>query len=685
MRWLSLFLLMLLSSPTIAAPDLLTPAERHWVIEHHSEFTIAPDPYYPPIDFIDKNGMASGISGDYTRLLEKKLGIHFKTLRFASWTDIIKAGKDRKVDIVPTAQRTSEREAFWDFTFPYLDAPVSIIANKRITQRLSVGSLKGLRVATIEAYAVNDYLARKYPDVKFIPVKAASIGLRKVADGEFDAMIIELPVAIYLIQTEGISGLRLAGETGFKYQFSIASRNDWPILNRILEKGLASITPEERKSIESRWINLKVLEPYDFRVFFFTLGGLLLFSFLAIAWILLLRHQVRMRTLALENELEERRRIEAELKEKEQNYREIFNSSKDAILIHDVNTGANLDVNDEAFEFFGYTPDEIRHRSVGDLSCTEKGFTQERALQKIHEAYHHGVITFEWCYRRKDGRRFWGEVKLNRTSIGGQDRVLAVIRNIEERKRVEAEREKLRNQQLQIESLKQADALKDQFIGILSHELRSPLNAITGFGSILEDEVVGALTPKQHELIAKMLSSSETLLHLVNDLLDMTRIQAGRFTIKLDPIPFSEMADQVIGTLRLRTEQKHLKLVNEVPPHITLTADGPRIAQVITNFIDNAIKFTPSGGTIWVKARIEDDILRCEVMDTGLGIPPEEQSKLFKPFSQLDMSSTRKTGGTGLGLSISKAIVEAHGGNIGVESELGKGSKFWFTLPLHTS
>lgn len=215
----------------------------------------------------------------------------------------------------------------------------------------------------------------------------------------------------------------------------------------------------------------------------------------------------------------------------------------------------------------------------------------------------------------------------------------------------------------QIEALRKVDTMKDQFISILSHELRSPINAITGFGSILGDEVAGPLTSTQHQYIDKILGGADTLLALVNDLLDMNRIQAGKFQLDAAPMRIEQTVRTVTESLAPLADQKRQRLIAEVaeglPP---VVADQQRVGQVFVNLITNAIKFTPDEGTIRVRTRIEGDRLVCEVEDTGIGISEEDMEKLFKPFVQLDMSDTRRVGGSGLGLSISKALVVAHGG-----------------------
>jgi hypothetical protein len=260
---------------------------------------------------------------------------------------------------------------------------------------------------------------------------------------------------------------------------------------------------------------------------------------------------------------------------------------------------------------------------------------------------------------------------------GGVDGLVVVAQDVTPR----VEREHVQRER--IDNMERMDKLKDQFLGILSHELRTPINAIMGFGSILEDGLAGPVNPQQHAYLAKMLAGADTLLALVNDLLDMSRIQAGKFQLDPRPMVFREVAYEVIASLAPLATRKRIALVDELPESLPqLVADEQRVMQVLTNLIGNAIKFTAEGGTIAVRARLEGQHLRCEIQDTGIGIPADARARLFQPFSQLDTSNTRTAGGTGLGLSIVKALVEAHGGSVGVESTPGDGSTFWFTLPV---
>lgn len=401
---------------------------------------------------------------------------------------------------------------------------------------------------------------------------------------------------------------------------------------------------------------------------------------------------------ALQSDIEQRMKIEEALVNSERRLADIIDFLPDAILAID-KTGKVIAWNHALEELTGVQAEDMLGKGEHEYSVPFYGVRRPILIDAIlhpeeqaagQARYHsferirnilYGETFIE--HFKPGGAYLWGAAAPLYDAHGQIVGAIESIRDITERKRVEEER--LRLQQNQIETLRQADSLKDQFLSIVSHELRTPLNVISGFGSILDDEVAGPLTPTQHEYLRKMLGSAETLLFLVNDLLDMTRIQAGRFSLSPQTIDFSGIARDVVEDLSPLAAQKHLELCNEVPPLPSLVADPQRIGQVLTNLLNNAIKFTPEGGWIRLRAIIEDGFLRCEVEDTGIGIAPENLSKLFKPFTQVDMSTTRKAGGTGLGLSISKAIVEAHGGKIGVQSEPEKGSCFWFTLPLSGS
>jgi len=226
---------------------------------------------------------------------------------------------------------------------------------------------------------------------------------------------------------------------------------------------------------------------------------------------------------------------------------------------------------------------------------------------------------------------------------------------------------------------------KDQFLSNISHELRTPLNSIIGFTDLLLTEELGApLSAQQRDFLETVARNGKQLLELINELLDLQRIAAGRMELKSEAFDLADLMAEAAGTVHAQIQKHGHELVVTPPPKsLRVQGDRGRVRQILLNLLSNAIKFTPDGGRITLAASAEngDDEAEIAVTDTGIGIAAEDQAKLFKEFSQLDASASRKYEGTGLGLALSRRLVEMQGGEIGVESEVGKGSTFWFTLP----
>jgi signal transduction histidine kinase len=216
----------------------------------------------------------------------------------------------------------------------------------------------------------------------------------------------------------------------------------------------------------------------------------------------------------------------------------------------------------------------------------------------------------------------------------------------------------------------------------MSHELRTPLNSIIGFSDMLLTENVGTLTAMQQDFLETVARNGRHLLQLISELLDLSKIEAGRLQLTLEPLDLRDLLREAADSVRAQTEKRRHTLEIDVPSEaIALSADHVRVRQVLLNLLSNAIKFTPDGGRVRLVGRVGNGDARVEVSDTGIGIAPADQSKLFKEFVQLDASASRHYEGTGLGLALCKRLVELHGGQIGCDSAHGRGSTFWFTLP----
>jgi signal transduction histidine kinase len=248
----------------------------------------------------------------------------------------------------------------------------------------------------------------------------------------------------------------------------------------------------------------------------------------------------------------------------------------------------------------------------------------------------------------------------------------------------------VKNQQLE-----EASRMKSEFLANMSHELRTPLNAIIGFSEVLCDGLLGELTPPQKENVMDILDSGNHLLLLINDILDLSKVEAGKMTLELEPLQAEALVNAGLQVVREKAMAHHLHLTTEVAGDLgDVWLDQRKVKQILFNLLSNAVKFTPEGGEVHVAARrvgreaVPDlrfeHYLELAVSDTGIGISAEDQQRLFQPFTQIDSKLARRYEGTGLGLAMVKRLAELHGGTVALHSEAGKGSTFTVWLPWHT-
>jgi len=234
-----------------------------------------------------------------------------------------------------------------------------------------------------------------------------------------------------------------------------------------------------------------------------------------------------------------------------------------------------------------------------------------------------------------------------------------------------------------ITELDRLDQMKTEFVASVSHELRTPLTSVKGYLDIIANSEAGEINDEQREYIGIVRTNTDRLISLVNDLLDISRIEAGRIQLRPRMLVLQDVIKTAIVTMRNLINEREVAFKSELPKEpITVMADSGSLIQVMTNLISNACKYSPKGASVMVRAYSADGKAQVDVTDTGIGISPEDQEKIFTKFYRVDNSMTRKVGGTGLGLSLAKSLVELNGGEIRVQSELGKGSTFSFTLPL---
>lgn len=386
-------------------------------------------------------------------------------------------------------------------------------------------------------------------------------------------------------------------------------------------------------------------------------------------------------TDALQQELAERKQVEIALRAAEEEYRTLFNQVPIGIYRSSLD-GRQLRANPALVALNGYSTEEEMLVSVKDIGTEWYVESNRRAeFQRIF-AQQDCVSNFESeIYRHKTRERIWisESALLVRDPQGQPLYYQGVIQDITKRKQIEQEQERL------IAQFAKVGRLKDEFLANMSHELRTPLNSILGMTEALQDEVYGDVTPRQRKALSTIDVSGRHLLSLINDILDLAKIESGQIELTYSTVDVEALCQSTLRLVQPTVQKKQLMLTCTMDPEVKLmAADGRRLKQILLNLLSNAVKFTPDHGAITFEVtglKAECPWVQFVVSDTGVGIPQEAMTNLFKPFVQVDSSLARQYEGTGLGLALVHRMVEMHGGMVAVESEVGKGSRFTVTLP----
>jgi signal transduction histidine kinase len=287
---------------------------------------------------------------------------------------------------------------------------------------------------------------------------------------------------------------------------------------------------------------------------------------------------------------------------------------------------------------------------------------------------------------RKDGTEFPVEISLSPNRSEGDISITAVIRDVTERKRAEQQIHSLEQSYTaelgaRYKEAERLNRLKSEFIASVSHELRTPLHTIIGFSELLAEEGMGSLNEKQRRFVHHIQNDSEHLLGLINDVLDLSRIEAGGLVVRTEAVSLQTAITEAVNAILPQASRKQVAVREDLIPNIGVVADPLRMRQILYNLLSNGVKFTDPGGEVVVTASVDQDFVQITVADTGLGISSEECGRIFDKFYQVGYTTSGVRQGTGLGLTICKQLVEIQCGKIWVDSEPGNGSRFHFTLP----
>ena len=368
-------------------------------------------------------------------------------------------------------------------------------------------------------------------------------------------------------------------------------------------------------------------------------------------------------------------------------FRELLEAAPHAIIEVD-QQGRIVLLNGMTEKLFGYERQELLGQPVEILipEHLRAGHVHNRRSYWAHPLTRPMGSRLELEARRKDGSCFPVEISLSPVMSHEGFSVTAIIADVSERKQAEAQLRQIQEQltselQARNREIERADRRKSEFLSSMSHELRTPLHTIIGFSDLLAEELKGPLNEDQKRFVAHIQRDSTHLLELINEVLDLSKIEAGRLQLQRRSFDISEAIEEVLSSIRHQAQAKSIRIETNMETGVAIDADHLRFKQILFNLLNNAVKFSSDGGQVRVDSLRNGSSVEISVSDTGIGIPQEEQQSVFEKFHQVREANTMREG-TGLGLAITRALVEQHGGRIWLESEIGKGSRFTFTLPI---
>ena len=648
----------------------LSNDEKKW-LNKTKKIKMCINPNWMPFEKLTQEGKYIGIGSDYVNMFSKKLGIPIELEKTDSWNDSLNRIKDKQCDILPMAMRTYQRSKYLNFTTPYISFPLVIVTHADEMYIDKLDDILDKKIGIVKGYATIELLRNRYPNIRLIEVSTIDEALNKVTQGELYCFIDALNASVYEIQKNKHLDLKISGKIEGQLELSIAVRNNNKQLLNIFQKLVDSIDEGERQKIESKWVSVKFEHGIDYTLLWQVLFGALIIFLIFVYWNRKLSQEIEQRKEAQEALGQSQKRLELALKGGDLGFWDIdFTTNK-------------LIVNERWATMLGMDIDQLKDATYQNWLDSIHPQDLQRVLE-FGQKYKSGKIqiyAIEYRAIRKDGHIIW---LLSKGAIVEKDRFGKALRMVGTVSDITSKKDYEEHLMIAKEKAESATRAKSMFLARMSHEIRTPMNAVLGMLYLTQKT---PLTPIQENYISKARNAADSLLHVINDILDFSKIEADKLDIQFVEFDFNEMISRITSVMNFKAEEKGIELLVNYDPDIPqyLISDSARIEQILINLIGNAIKFTHKGEVVISPKLISQEsdtvFLRFCVKDSGIGISRSNQNKLFKDFSQVDESTTRRFGGSGLGLAISKKLSNLLGGDIWLESSSKTdGSVFCFNI-----
>jgi PAS domain S-box-containing protein len=668
---------------TVPGPSL-SAEEKAW-LEDHKVILLGVAQDYPPLDFVSAQGEHQGLAADYLRLLEKRLGIRLRAVGDFPWPQMLEKVRGKELAGVACIAQSEEREGYLRFSKPYFYSPCMVFTRSNHPPLAGLEEMAGKTVAVEDDFLLHRRLAERFPKIRLLPAPSTQAALEALAQDKAQAYVGNLLVAEHILKRNPRMEIKVACAAPWPgAPLRIGVREDWPQLVSILDKALDTITTQEQAEINSKLKFPMVIATRSDAPFITGLEDLAGQTVVAgrgyASHELLAENHPDLILKPTSDVREGLKAVSAGLAHAfVGNLASMTHFSQEAGLTNLAydNHGRVVYINPAFTRVFGWAAAEVIGRRIDFIPESERE-TTAKALKEIYGG-DGGVHSFESRLYTKEGQII--DASINAAVfldvMGKPVGLLAALEDITERKRNEAELRQYRQElerlvaertaelAVAMEKAQEADRLKSAFLASMSHELRTPLNSIIGFTGIILQGLVGPLNQEQAKQMGMVQHSARHLLSLINDVLDISGIEAGQLKVESEPFDLAQLVAEVAAGLKPAAEKKGLSLETRIAPEVgRLLSDRRRVEQILINLLNNALKFTDQGG-VQLDCRLDDGLVETSVRDTGIGIEPGDQAKLFQAFRQIDTGLARRYEGTGLGLNICKKLVDLLGGASG--------------------